>query len=372
MSDAMKTHTEAPCLICLVLVLFFGSYCVDAQDPNNLLLKDYRPKSIYRVSISKITRAKFPVFDVHSHQYPETTAELDAWVKLLDQYGIEKTIILSDEVGPRFDSLYRVYARYGERFQLWCGVDLSAYPSPGWQEKTIRELERCQKVGARGVGEITDKGVGLWNTYPERLTGMHFDDPAFQPVLRRMGELGMPINVHLAEPMWMYEKMDSTNDGLMNAYTWRIPKEGTPSARPDRLGHAALIKTLDAILTNHPKTTFIACHLANCEYDLSVLGDLLSRHSNLYADIAARFAETATIPRYMNAFITRHQDRILYGSDMGPSNFMYETTFRILQSADEHFYAIDLFDYHWPLHGFGLSDAVLKKVYRDNARKFMK
>lgn len=370
----MKVITQFPHRLHLLLVLLLVNlaWTSTAQNPNDILLKNYRPKSIYKIPITKIDRAKFPVIDVHSHQYPDTMEELEAWVKLLDQFGIEKTVILSDEVGPRFDSLYRIYSRYGNRFQLWCGVDLSAYPQKGWQDKAIKELERCKKTGARGVGEITDKGSGLWNTYPERLTGLHFDDPAFQPVLRRMGELDMPINVHIAEPMWMYEKMDSTNDGLMNAYTWRIPKEGTASARPDRLGHAALIKTLDVMLGNNPKTTFVACHLANCEYDLTILGDLLSRHPNLYADIAARFAETAPIPRYMHDFITRYQDRILYGSDMGPSTFMYETTFRILQTADEHFYAIDLFEYHWPLQGFGLSDDVLKKVYRDNAKKIIR
>jgi predicted TIM-barrel fold metal-dependent hydrolase len=359
------------------LILLAGLFAlvvpeVCAQHPESLLLRDYRPRSIYRIPITPIPKAKFPVLDVHAHQYPETTAGLDEWVKLLDKYGIEKTVILTDETGARFDSLVRVYSKYADRFQLWCGLDLSSYPSPGWADKTIRELERCRKAGARGVGEITDKGVGLWNTYPERLTGLHLDDPALQPVLRRLGELDMPINVHVAEPMWMYEKMDSTNDGLMNAYTWRIPRKGAPSERADRLGHAALIGTLESIVKNNPKTTFIACHLANCEYDLSILGDLLTRYPNLYADVAARFAETAPIPRYMNAFITKHQDRILYGSDMSPDPFMYETTFRILQTADEHFYATDLTGYHWPLHGFGLPDDVLKKVYHGNARKIIR
>lgn len=51
---------------------------------------------------------------------------------------------------------------------------------------------------------------------------------------------------------------------------------------------------------------------------------------------------------------------------------IHETTFRILQYNDEHFYAIDLTGYHWPLHGFGLSDAVLKKIYKTNALKILR
>ena len=50
---------------------------------------------------------------------------------------------------------------------------------------------------------------------------------------------------------------------------------------------------------------------------------------------------------------------------------MYRVTFRILESSDEHFYETGQFGYHWALNGFGLSDGVLKKLYRDNALKVL-
>jgi uncharacterized protein len=56
---------------------------------------------------------------------------------------------------------------------------------------------------------------------------------------------------------------------------------------------------------------------------------------------------------------------------MGFDKPMYRITFRILESLDEHFYEIEQFDYHWSLNGFGLSDATLKRVYRDNAAKIL-
>ena len=93
--------------------------------------------------------------------------------------------------------------------------------------------------------------------------------------------------------------------------------------------------------------------------------------AHLYADNGARYAETAPIPRYMKAFFEKYQDRLLYGTDMGRSKEMYLTTFRILETEDEHFYDWKLFTYHWPLNGFGLTDPVLKKVYADNARKIL-
>ena len=115
----------------------------------------------------------------------------------------------------------------------------------------------------------------------------------------------------------------------------------------------------------------IVSFLANCGYDLSILGRLLDKYPNLYGEFGARYAEISPIPKYVKAFFEKYQDRILYGTDMYFDTHMYETTFRILESADEHFYEIELFNYHWPLYGFGLSDRVLKKIYRDNALKVL-
>lgn len=337
-----------------------------SQSPDSLLLKDFRPKSIYRIPQSQITKARFRVIDAHSHPYAETEQELALWVETQQKLGIEKTIVLTYATGQRFDSLVAVYGKFSQ-FDLWCGIDYTGYQEPGWSQKAIRELERCHANGAKGVGELGDKGKGLMYSYPTPAWGMHLDDSRMQPVLKRLGELRMPVNVHVAEPKWMYEPMDAHNDGLMNAFKWRIDL-----SQPDLLDHAQLIQTLENAVKNNPGTTFIACHFANCSYDLSILGDLLNKYPNLYADISARYGETAPIPRYMQQFYSQYQDRLLFGTDMGMDAEMYQLTFRILESADEHFYAPDHFNYHWPLHGFDLKDPILKKLYYENAQKILR
>ena len=332
-----------------------------SQNPEDLKLKDFRPQSIFHVPVTTIKKAKFPAIDMHSHDFAKTEEEVAQWVRTMDQAGVEKTIILSGAIGTRFDSIYARYAKYRNRFEVWCGLDIDGFKEPGWSEKAIKELERCIKKGARGIGELSDKGFGL--RYPGGF-GPHIDDPVLKPLLKRCGELHIPINIHVAEPLWMYLPMDSTNDGLMNAYTWRVD-----STQKGIIGHAALIKTLDHAVRDNPKTTFIACHYANCEYDLSLLGSLLDKHKNLYADASARFGETSTIPRYMALFYEKYQDRLLYGTDNIPESHMYEITFRILETLDEHFYYYRF--YHWPSYGFGLSEQILKKVYHDNAKKIL-
>jgi len=56
---------------------------------------------------------------------------------------------------------------------------------------------------------------------------------------------------------------------------------------------------------------------------------------------------------------------------MGFDTEMYRVTFRILETLDEHFYAHDMFGYHWSLNGFGLPGQTLRKLYRTNAEKIL-
>jgi predicted TIM-barrel fold metal-dependent hydrolase len=353
--------------ILYLLVILVFSEASGQNDLSELPLNSYRPRSIYKVAKTTIENPAFPIIDMHSHGYAQSGAEVDEWVKTMDKLGIEKTIILSMRTGHAFDSVMAVYSKYPDKFDVWCGLDYTGYNSDkNWTDHAVKELERCHKMGAKGIGELGDKGEGLIYSKPTAAYGLHIDDPVLKPIWSKCAELGMPVNIHVAEPIWMYEKMDSTNDGLMNAFDWRIDL-----TKKDILNHGELITTLDNVLTNNPQTTFIACHFANCSYDLEILGDLLDRHPNLWADNSARYAETAPIPRHVKSFYNKYQDRLLYGTDMGMDEEMYRITFRILETEDEHFYEIEQFNYHWPLNGFGLSDEVLDKIYRMNALKII-
>lgn len=331
-------------------------------NPELILLKNYRPHSIYKIPQTYVEKAAFPVIDMHTHNYGKNLKEIEEWLKSMDACGIQKSIVLTEACGARFDSICSLYSNYRDRFELWCGFDYTGYDKPGFGPAAVKELERCYRLGARGVGELGDKGLGEAFSGPVTAMGMHIDDPRMKPLYKKCAELGMPINIHVADPIWMYEKMDSTNDGLMNANDWKID-----FSKPGLIGFDALIQTLENAIKNNPGVTFIACHFANLNHDLSRLGSLLDKYPNLYADISARYAESATIPRYMKNFYEKYQDRLLYGTDMSYDTSMYRITFRALETNDEHFYEIPLFGYHWALNGFGLPKEVLRKLYHDNA-----
>lgn len=347
-----------------------GRSQVEKESPEVLLQKNWNPHSVFKVPTTKIDKAKFPVIDMHAHHYTQTPEDIARRVEIMDQVGIEKSVVLTNATGAEFDSIYDLYSKYPTRFDVYCGFDLSDYEKEGWQERSVKELRRCVEKGAAGVGELHDKGMGL-------VEGLHPDDPRMDALFEACAELKIPINLHMTDPIWMYEDMDSTNDGLPRSWTWRI------TDKDQKVDHKGLIEIFSNTLKRHPNTIFVASHLANCTYDLSILGELFDQYPNLYADISARFAEFSTIPRRTVAFFTKYNDRLVYGTDYGwevwdkHSDYgnntdldeMFRMTFRVLESPDEHFYLTDLVGYKWPMYGLSLNKEVLKNIYNENARK---
>jgi uncharacterized protein len=335
-----------------------------SPNPNTILLKDYRPRSIHKVPVTQIEKAKFPIIDMHSHPYPKTEAEITTWLKNMDEANVEKTMVLTMSAGKEFDGIYAKYSKYPDRFEVWCGLDFSGHDQPRFPDNAVRELIRCHDAGAKGIGEIHDKGQGL-RSGKSTAPGIHPDNQRVDAIWDKAAELRLPVSLHVADPIWMYQPMDKHNDGLMNAFAWRLDNQ------PNIVKLSGMIDILERTAARHRKTTFVACHFANLDYDLAHLGEVFERNPNLYADISARYAETAPIPRFASQFYAKYSDRLVYGTDMGFDTEMYRITFRILESRDEHFYEIDQFGYHWPLNGLGLGDEVLQRVYHDNAAKLL-
>ncbi|MBN8785994.1 MAG: amidohydrolase family protein [Terrimonas sp.] len=340
--------------------------CCYSQNISNMLLKNYKPVSIFNIPVTSIEKPMVPVIDVHSHDFARSAAEIERWVQTMDAKSIVKTIILSAYTGKRFDSLVKKYSNYKDRFDIWCGLDYSSYETPGWEVHAIAELERCARAGAKGVGELGDKGLGEEFSFSGRKSkpGPHFDDPSMLKIFKRCGELGLPVSIHIGEDAWMYLPPDSLNDGLMNGAIYHVD-----TTTHSRWSHARLFESVNTAILKNPHTIFILCHYGNSCADLNKLGALLYRYPNLYADISARFGEIAAIPRFAKKFIEDNQDKLLYGTDMGSEAGMYDMTFRILESTDEHFYYHDYLDYHWPLSGLQLTSTVLEKIYYKNAQR---
>ncbi len=336
------------------------------QLTDTLRLKNYKPVSIFNIPETVVEKGKFPVIDIHSHDYALNEVEINAWVENMNACGIEKTHLLScNWIGKPFEEFVKKYAAHVDRFAFWTSFDYTGFEEPGWTEKAIQTLIRHKEMGAVGVGEMGDKGMGDLYGYPVPGKGVHIDHPKLKPLLEKCAELNMPINIHIAEPKWMYEPLDIHNDGYITSAKWHIDTTKV------NLGYEGLMLSFENALKENPKTKFIACHYLNMNHDLERLGKLLDKYPNLYVDIAGRMGESAVTPRATRAFLIKYADRVLFGTDNGMNASMYRHMFRILETNDEHFYIRD-YGYHWSYSGLHLPKKVLKKIYYENAKKLFR
>ena len=260
---------------------------------STLLHKDYRPKSVFKTPQTLILKAKYPAIDIHMHapRGGNLDSAATALLKNMDACGIEKTILYC-MIGKTFDQNAAAFGKYPDRIQLWCWLDLTGYDKPGFGPATIAELERCVRLGAKGVGEVHDKGSGLPGA-----PGMHIDDPRMDPILEKMADLNLPFNFHWSDPIWMFEPMDEHNDLLFESLYYRLDD------KPEYLHQPALLVTLENALKKHPRLTFITAHFMNHTYNLDELGRMLDKYPNLYADVSQRESYLATVPRLQSSLL---------------------------------------------------------------------
>ena len=336
--------------------------------PDVLLLKDYHPRSIFKIPVSKLDKARYPAIDMHVHAARGGADAVATTIRMMDAVNFEKLIVFLGRAATpdAFTASAEPYLKYPSRFELWTNFDLSGIDEPGFEAKAVAALEGVHRAGALGIGEIVDKGGGVTaGMDPTRSQGPHADDPRLDALWERCGKLGLPINLHVSDPVWGYLPMNQYNDGLMNGFKWRLDN------KPGIMGHDDLIASFENAAKKHRKTVFIAAHLMNLTYDLTRLGQIFDRNPNIYADVSARWWEIAATPRAALRFFQKYPDRVVYGTDSsGFQDTGMRGSFRIFETDDEHFY--DWPQFHWPQHGINLPDPILKKLYRDNALQALK
>ena len=331
---------------------------------DEVLLKDYAPETSLVVAETHVPKAKVGAIDVHTHVYAKTPEELTEWVETMDQVGIDVTVVLTGAIGEEFDRLAELYlTRYPERFQLYCGIDVNDIENPDYPERAAKELARCYERGARGVGEVSDKGWGLGGRTEDHVARekrLHPDDARLDPFWEKCAELKLPVNLHIADHPSCWQPLGATWERTPDFQGFNLYGRDVPS-------FDELMEVRDRLLTKHPRTVFIACHLSNLGHDLPRLAQALDEYPNLYLDISARDYEVGRHPRASSAFLSRYADRVLFGTDMGREQHMYEGWWRILETADE-FIPGRLW---WRLYGLELDEKVLSELYRDNSRRLL-
>jgi uncharacterized protein len=220
------------------------------------------------------------VFDLHHHLRPQPAPNLAH----LDGVGIAKANLLTR--AGSVDQVKALEAAAPGRFISFSSYDVA-------KPDAEQVLTQAVKDGAQGFGEMKFHVAA--------------DGPEFRRIYALAAELRVPILIH-------FQEVD------------HFPNEGTWAT-----GYA---KTFESILKAYPKTTFIGhadAFWANVSADYrnetsypsgpivrgGVTDKWLADYPNLYGDMAANSGNNAMSrdPAFTREFLTRHQDKLIFGSD---------------------------------------------------------
>jgi predicted TIM-barrel fold metal-dependent hydrolase len=342
-----------------------------------MLLENFRPHSKLVTRRTLVNRPKFPVIDAHNHLAEPfgggwDNRPINELIDLLDEADVTHYVDLDGGWGEDILNKHLDHFKDAapERFQLFGGVDWSQWKDKGeaFPEWAAKRLHVQKERGAQGLK--------IWKPFGLRVRDhsnmlVEVDDARLDPIWETAGELDLPVMIHVADPVAFFDPIDQTNERweeLRDHPDWAFTSPPFPP-------FMKIINGLRILVTRHKNTTFIGAHVGCYGENLGWVGRMLDDCQNYYIDISARLGELGRQPYSARNFFIKYQDRILFGSDMGPDLEAYRLYYRFLETDDEYF------NYNtgeipiqgrWCVDGMYLPDDVLKKIYRANAMKVLK
>jgi predicted TIM-barrel fold metal-dependent hydrolase len=331
-------------------------------------IREYKPESTLVVPQHPVPRARFPAIDFHGHPPQLTSVEaLAAVVKAMDGLNVRRMVVNNPQLRGEVLRQWMAIADrtpYKDRFIYFTSVDFGRVVNPGFGRAAAQQLEADVKAGAKGIQEIA-KGVGL-SVRKADGSRLAIDDPELDPLWEAAARLDIPVFIHTADPQKFWDPIDYSNERWLELALFRDRRYQDPGFPR----FETLIAERDRLFRKHPKTTFVTAHLGWHANDLARLGRLFDEMPNVYSEIGAVLYDIGRQPRFAHDFFVKYQDRLLFGKDnYQPDEYPYY--WRVLETNDEYF---DYYrDYHafWKLYGLSLPDAVLKKLYFENALRII-
>jgi predicted TIM-barrel fold metal-dependent hydrolase len=337
-------------------------------------------------------RAAHRVIDLHTHvdATPEHLAEA---VRVMDAAGVGVAVNLSggtvthaNRQRSEFERTKRLAdEQFHGRFLEYMNLDYADWEAPDFAQRAVAQVEEGARNGAAGFKEFKRLGLFLRDARGKLI---QIDDPRLDPMWRRLGELGMPVSIHVADPKAFWGPYDATNE------RWKELKDhprwwfGDRNQYPSR---ESLLAALEHVIAHHPETTFVCVHFANNAEDLDWVDAQLDAHPNMMADVAARVPEIGRHdPEKVRALFIKHAGRILFATDFqvydrmtlgsggngppptdGDAIQFFQTHWRFFETADTEFPHMTPIQGDWTISAIHLPANVLAKIYFENAEKLL-
>jgi len=333
---------------------------------------DYRPRSTLVTPENLRPRAKFPVVDIHNHT-TITATNIDQMIRDMDELNLRVLVRLGgggSSTGPAVQQAvdYLQSTPHKDRFRIFATVQWNGAGGPGWAEKAVADLEAAVKAGAIGLKIAKNLGLDSRRADGSRLK---VDDPGLKPIWDTCARLNIPVIIHTAEPREFFSPLDFHNERWLELALFPSRRNDPTGKPPDgNYGPLPTFEDLmgerDRMYAANPKTRYIGAHFNWYGNDLARAARQLDATPNLVLEVGAVLYEFGRQPRAAREFLTKYQDRVLFGKDAYEKS-EYPYFWRVFETNDEYF---DYYrDYHafWKLYGMGLPDEVLKKLYYKNA-----
>jgi uncharacterized protein len=350
----------------------------DADSKKTILLKDFHPEPTLHRTAHEITRAKFPVIDVHTHTNDVRgigdRVDPKEMVERMDRLNIKTIVILTGGWGDDLQKLIDTMVKpYPGRFMVFTQYDWSKLTTedangrkidnPHFTELMVKQLDDSVARGARGLKILKELGLGVRDASGKLIT---IDDTRLDPVWEECGRLGIPVFLHVADPEAFFHPIDAVNERyeeLIEHPDWSFYGRDFPSLQE-------LMAQRDRMFAKHPRTQFVALHFGSWPENLDFVERTLEKFSNVMIETGAREGELGRQPRRTRELLMKYPDRAMFGTDEGASVAMYENYFRWLETDDEYFpYAQYPAQGRWMIYGLGLPDDVLENIYHKNAER---
>ncbi len=336
-----------------------------AQSETEMSFEEYNPPSTLVVPENPVIRAKFPFIDIHSHHWRMAQQDLGKLAGEMDEMNMGIIVNLSGGGGKRLKDItdHVSASKHANRIAVFTNLNYQSIDDPDFIEASLQQLEYDVANGAKGLKVFKSLGLTNKDKAGKRIA---INDKRLDPIWAKCGELGIPILIHSGDPKPFWQPHDANNERWLELKTRPRRKRGADNPVP----WETIIAEQHDIFRRHKGTTFIAAHFGWYANDLARLSEILDEMPNVYIECGAIIAELGRQPRNANAFLTKYQDRILFGKDSYKPE-EYPTYFRVLETEDEYFPYYKKYHAFWSMYGLGLEDEVLKKMYYKNALKIV-
>ncbi|MGE3822107.1 MAG: amidohydrolase family protein [Isosphaeraceae bacterium] len=316
----------------------------------------------------------FERIDTHTHVHRDAPAAI-ASLKASGWSGFDLVVCPTQgdepfDLDAKIESTRQGARASGGRVAWASTFDARGFEAPDFAERTIARLRQSFDDGALGVKVWKNIGMAI-----RAKSGRYLlpDDPALLPIYEAIQKADKTLVAHLAEPDGAWLPLDEKNPELpyySKNPQWHMLGKSAPAKE-------AILGARDRVLARYPKLRVVGCHLGSDEDDLTRLARRLDAFPNFAVDTAARVRYFARGDREKaREFLTRYQDRVLYATDFslrdadpGP----WAKALLARHTADWEFFSGDaMMEYEGrPTRGLALPDPVLRKLFRENARRWI-